>query len=141
MMLEGPLLEARAPFSDIDTWRPLTPEQQTFIASARELLLAQSCVRTSWSRADATTAVELFRSGVTLIELQRAIWLGCSRKYQQALDGGSLDPIGSLKYFQRLLEEMRREPLRSMGGDYWRYVQRKLKCFEQEWLTRSKGEA
>jgi hypothetical protein len=116
---------------------PVPPSSETdYIAAARKCLLAQSCVRASWSRADAKTAAELFRSGVSLADLEHAIDLGCVRKYDQALNTGTLQPISSLNYFRGVIEEVREEPTRSIGPDYWRYIKHSLKKREEQWLAR-----
>lgn len=116
---------------------PVPPSSETdYIAAARKFLLAQSCVRASWSRADAKTAAELFRSGVSLVDLEHAIDLGCARKYDQAFNTSTLHPISSLNYFQGVIEEVREEPTRSIGPDYWRYIKHSLKKHEEQWLAR-----
>ena len=74
---------------------------------------------------------------------ERAIWLGCARKYTQAINAGAIHHIGSLRYFERVLQEMKREPLRSVSADYWRNTERSLRRFEKQWSARNEpqGEA
>jgi len=114
------------------------PSSETdYIASVRKFLLAQSCVRASWSRADAKTAAELFRSGVSLVDLEHAIDLGCVRKYDQAFNTGVLQPISSLNYFRNTIAEVTEEPrITPPESDYWRYTKHTLRKREEQWLAR-----
>jgi hypothetical protein len=126
-----PLPEVGAPF-------PITAEESNFATSARRFLLAQSCVQCSWSRSDVETAAELFRSGVSLADLEHAIELGCVRKYTQAFNTGVLQHIVSLRYFQGVLDEIAKTNP-PMSSDYWRYTHHTLEKFEQQWNSRGKG--
>jgi hypothetical protein len=74
--------------------------------------------------------------GVTLVHLQRAIWLGCARKYVALLNGSEHAPmlVTSLNYFSALVEEVADT---SVGEDYWKYTQNKVTQLERMWLDRT----
>ena len=62
--------------------------------------------------------------------MERAIHLGCLRKYAAMLNhqGGTL--ITSLHYFTLLLEEVQRLEI---SDQYWSYVSLKLRQMEHQW--------
>ena len=62
--------------------------------------------------------------------VERAIWLGCLRKYAALLNHASGTPITSLHYFTSLLDEVKQS---EVSEDYWRYVASKVRSFEQHW--------
>ena len=78
----------------------------------------------------------LYRRGVTLVHLQRAIWLGCARKYAALLNGSEHAPmlVSSLKYFSALIEEVAET---SVGEDYWKHMQHKVNQLERMWLEQT----
>jgi hypothetical protein len=56
-------------------------DQHRYVQQVRQMLLRPACVRATFSGADERLAAILYRRGVTLVHLERAIWLGCARKY------------------------------------------------------------
>ena len=99
----------------------------------RRMLLAPACVRSSFSPADERLALDLNQRGVSLEQLQRAIWLGCARKYLAMLNGQPPMPITSLRYFIGLIEEVRQT---DTPDGYWQHVQLKVDQLERQWLQR-----
>src|SRR5437667_4137660 len=96
------------------------------------MLSGTACVRISFSAADERLAANLYRRGVTLHHLQRAIWLGCARKYVALLiaaENGAM-PITSLHYFENLVEEVAET---SVGEDYWKHLQNNVTQLERMW--------
>ena len=81
--------------------------------------------------ADEKLAPNLGRSGVTLEQLRRAIWLGCARKYMALLNGQSRLPITSLAYFVSLIDEVSQPQI---PASYWDHVRHKMKEMEKRWL-------
>ena len=61
-------------------------DQNRYVQQARQMLSVPACVRVNFSAADERLAAILYRRGVTLVHLQRAIWLGCARKYVALLN-------------------------------------------------------
>jgi hypothetical protein len=62
-------------------------DQNRYVQQVRQMMLRPVCVRAHFSAADERIAVALYRRGITLVHLQRAIWLGCARKYAALLNG------------------------------------------------------
>ena len=75
--------------------------------------------------------------GVTLEHLQRAIWLGCARKYVAMLNGQPPMPITSLRYFSGLVEEVGQT---EVSDHYWLHVRSKAEQLERQWLQRQGGD-
>ena len=97
------------------------------------MLQAPACVRCSFSAADERLAQDLDRRGVSLEHLQRAIWLGCARKYVSLLNGQTSLPIASLRYFIGLVEEVAQT---NTPETYWQHVRSKASQLERRWLER-----
>jgi len=75
---------------------------------------------------------------VSFEQIQRAIALGCCRKYVSLLNGSNNEPINSLGYFRELIEEA--EDSETPAG-YWSYVMPELKHLETKWLSKVKDAA
>jgi hypothetical protein len=107
-------------------------DQNGYAQRVRQMLLGAACMRISFSAADERLAAILYRRGVTLVHLQRAIWLGCARKYVALLNGAEKAPmlITSLSYFSALVEEVAET---SGGEDYWKHMQSKVAQLERMW--------
>ncbi len=111
-------------------------DQSRYVQQARQMLSVPACVRVTFSAADERLAAILYRRGVTLIHLQRAIWLGCARKYAALLNGSEHTPmlVTSLNYFSALVDEVAET---SVGEDYWKHMQHKVTQLERMWLERT----
>ena len=85
-------------------------------------------------RGDEKLARELERRGVTVAQIERAILLGCSRKYASMLaNPAAWTPIASLSYFTVLIDEVCRT---STPESYWVYVARTAAEMERLWSSR-----
>ena len=104
-----------------------------YIDEVRRMLLAPACVRCNFSAADERLAQDLDQRGVSLEQLQRAIWLGCARKYGSMLNGQTSMPITSLRYFMGLVEEVGQT---QTPETYWQHVRSKADQLERQWLER-----
>ena len=113
-------------------------DQDNYVQQVRQMLLRPACVRSNFSAADERLAGLLYRRGVTLVHLQRAIWLGCARKYASLLNTGEDAPrlISSLHYFSALVEEVADTPA---GESYWKYVEHKAWQMERMWMGRTQA--
>ena len=60
---------------------PAGRNRQDYVGEVRRMLLAPACVRCRFTAADERLARDLDQRGISLEQLQRAIWLGCARKY------------------------------------------------------------
>lgn len=106
------------------------PLEVEFLRQAQAAFLAPACVRSTFTAADEKLARNLGRSGVTLEQLRRAIWLGCARKYVALLNGQSQLPITSLAYFASLIEEVSQPQI---PASYWDHVRRRMEEMEKRW--------
>jgi hypothetical protein len=104
-------------------------ESHGYVAKVKRLFLERRCVQSSFTAADEKLALSLFRRGIPLVQVERAILLGSLRKYAAALQNGHGTPISSLHYFTNLFEEVGQE----ISTQYWTYVAHKVKTFEQTW--------
>jgi hypothetical protein len=107
----------------------VNPESLRYVAEVKHLFLERCCVQSSFTAADEKLALSLFRRGVSLIQIERAILLGSLRKYISALQNPGGTPISSLHYFTNLFEEVQQE----LSTQYWTYIAQKVKTFEQTW--------
>ena len=107
-------------------------DQERYIEQIHQMLLGPACVRTSFSIADQQLAANLYRRGVTLDQLERAIWLGCARKYIALLNGQTPMLITSLHYFTGLVDEVNAT---TVADSYWLHVKRKAEQLERRWLA------
>jgi hypothetical protein len=100
-----------------------------YVCEVKRLFLARRCVRSIFSAADEQLAAELHRMGVPMADVERAILLGCLRKYAALINNGGGTPITSLHYFRNLLNEAGQK----ISPDYWSYVAQKILTFERRW--------
>ena len=107
-------------------------DHNSYVQRVRDMLLRPACVRVNFSAADQRLAANLYRRGITLVHIQRAIWLGCARKYAALLNAPENADmlITSLRYFSALVEEVSEI---SVGEDYWKHIQAKVDQLERMW--------
>ena len=101
-----------------------------FVAKVRTLFLAPTCVQASFSAADEKMAAGLYRRGVSLDQIARAILLGSARKYVSMLNAGVRTPIASFEYFADVIDEVIRSPI---PESYWEPLRAKAARMEQQW--------
>jgi hypothetical protein len=104
-------------------------EALRYVEEVKRLFLERRCVQSRFTVADEKLARPLYRQAVPLIQVERAILLGAVRKYSALRQHGRGTPISSLHYFHHLFVEVRQE----ISTQYWQYVAKKVKAFEQEW--------
>jgi hypothetical protein len=109
--------------------RSLGPETE-FVDRVRGLLLAPACVQASFSVADERLALDMYRRGVSMQQITRAILLGCARKYVAMLNAGTRTPITSLRYFADIVEEVNNA---AIPESYWEPLRSKMVRMEQQW--------
>jgi hypothetical protein len=110
---------------------PVDSSENDFIEQIRACLLKYSIVRSSFGAADRRLAVELFRDGVSFVQLERAFLLGLSRKYNSSLNSISSSPIYSLAYFTPILDEIAQTVV---SDKYWDYLRLRLTDLDGAWL-------
>jgi hypothetical protein len=109
--------------------RSLGPETE-FVERVRSLFLAPACVQASFSGADERLAFGMYRQGVSMEQITRAILLGCARKYVAMLNAGTRTPITSLQYFADIVEEVKES---AIPESYWEPLRSKMARMEQQW--------
>jgi len=113
---------------------------QEYVVQIRKVLSAPACVRCRFTPADEKLARDLHRRGVTVVQIERAIWLGCARKYTTLLANGAAPmPIASLSYFTAVIDEVVGQS--NTPESYWAYVRRKARELERQWLSRTQDSA
>jgi hypothetical protein len=100
-----------------------------YIGEVKRRFLERRCVRSIFTAADQQLAAEFHRMGIPILDVERAILLGCLRKYAAVVNNGGGTPITSLHYFRNLLNEAGK----NISPDYWSYVAHKITRFEQHW--------
>jgi hypothetical protein len=105
-----------------------SPGLAAYIQSVRQRFLERDCVRSTFTPADEKLAGQLYEEGISLAQAERAILLGCARKYIALLNNGRGTPITSLHYFRALFNEVRQE----VSPSYWGYVALKVRTFEEQ---------
>jgi hypothetical protein len=111
------------------------PEAE-FVQKVRGLFLAPACVQASFSAADEKLALGMYRRGVSMEQVTRAILLGCARKYVTMLNAGTRTPITSLQYFADIVEEVRES---AIPESYWEPLRSKMARMEQQWQKGSQA--
>jgi len=112
---------------------------QEYVVQIRKVLSAPACVRCRFTPADEKLARDLHRRGVTVVQIERAIWLGCARKYTTLLANGAAPmPIASLSYFTAVIDEVCQT---NTPESYWAYIRRQAGELERQWLSRTQDSA
>ena len=115
--------------------RPKAPDlnngaAHSYVASVRASFLAMGCVTGRFSASDERVANQLEKQGVPLATIKDALVLGSVRKYLSWINNGNSPPIGSLKYFEQLIEEVQRQP---WPGGYREYLWSKHRQYSRLW--------
>jgi hypothetical protein len=105
-----------------------------YVEEIRSSFVALGCTVGKFSTRDAQFAQNLQQRGIPLEIVQDALFMGAVRKYISWLNGGSLEPIGSLAYFATLLPEMQQRPL---PADYREYLREKVVKLAGTWAKES----
>jgi hypothetical protein len=105
-----------------------------YVDAIRRSFVSIGCTVGKFSSGDAQYAEELRRGGIPLELVQDAMLMGACRKYVSWLNGGSTEPIGSLRYFEGLIAEIRERPL---PAGYREYLQRKIEQVAKAWAKES----
>ena len=126
------VLPAFWPYQAAPPRPPAAPDGScaAYVERVRQLLARPSCVQAPFTAADERLAAAWHRAGIPLETVRHALLLGCLRKSFALIDRPDAQPIGSLRYFEGPLEEVR-------GGSfptaYWQHVESNLERCEQHW--------
>ena len=108
-----------------------------YIQQIRNLVAARPSVQISFTAADEKLAAALWAEQVPLEQIERAIVLACTREHVSWYNGQVSGPITSLQYFRGPIQEVAQT---SVGADYYRYLEFRLKPLEAQWLrTQTRG--
>lgn len=102
----------------------------SYVGSVRASFLAIGCGRGSFSASDERMANQLEKRGVPIEVVEDALLLGSVRKYLSWLGGNQSPPVGSLKYFEPLIQEVQQQP---WPGGYREYLRSKHRQFVSDW--------
>jgi len=105
-----------------------------YVDAIRRSFVSIACTIGKFSARDAQFAEELQRRRIPLDLVQDALLMGACRKYISWLNGGSTEPIGSLRYFEGLIAEIRERPLQA---GYREYLQQKMEQLTMAWAKES----
>lgn len=106
------------------------PEQNDYVQSVRQYFLAVGCGSGKFGAAEAEAARDMQRGGIPLAVIQDAMFLGACRKWTSWLNGGSPEPIRSLRYFEPIIAQIKELPL---PPGYSAYLRKKNEQFAQLW--------
>lgn len=124
------LNETRVAYKTEEAGLLSTSDLRSYVASVREMFLALACGKGSFGPADKETAADIARRGVPLELVRDALLVGEARKYVSWMNNGDTAPIGSLKYFNAVIDELQRQPIESGYRDY---LEAKTREFRQRW--------
>ena len=109
-MTSSRLLTASWPYERWGHVRPADDLLLKYQHHIKKLFLERRCVRSAFTAADQSLAAELYRNGIALQTVERAIFLGSIRKYVSLVNNGTGTPITTLRYFIGLVEEVEANP-------------------------------
>jgi hypothetical protein len=110
----------------------LSPEAARYVGQIRNLLAARPCIHSAFTPDEQKLATTLFADQLPLEQVERAILLGCARKYVSLLNGQGNGPITSLLYFRGPLDEVGQT---KTSSEYWNYLKLQLQGWEARWLA------
>lgn len=111
-----------------------SPEDQHYVSSIREAFLGSGCTSGKFGPADLRAAKALQRRGIPLSVVLDAILVGTCRKYISWLNGGTLEPIAGLQYFDSLIAEVQQQ---SLADNYRQYLRIKNQQLVESWRRQS----
>jgi hypothetical protein len=101
-----------------------------YVAAIRDAFLALGCTHGRFGPSEESQALELQKRNVPLQAVQDAMLIGACRKYVSWLNTGYSEPISSIRYFDRVIEEIQACPLRS---GYREFLPIELKRLRRHW--------
>lgn len=107
-------------------------EVRDYVAAVGKLLQSRACFRGSFGQGDQDFARKLFKANISLEIVERAIHLGCARRYLSSLETRQGTPILSLNYFRDVIDEVRTAILPPQSL-YWEYLQSRVVLLEKIW--------
>ena len=112
-------------------------EETAYLKAIEQFYIARPGVRFSFSEADRSLARKWFLQSMALSSVEQAITIGCGRKYVSWLNGQNGEPIGSLYYFDPILQEVLKQDL---SHDYCNFNRQQVDRLEKRWLKHLNSE-
>jgi hypothetical protein len=109
---------------------PESPEIEAYVAAVRECFEGLGCTSSKFGAAEIETASQLQRRAIPLGVIRDAMLLGACRKLDSWLNGGPLEPIRSMAYFEPLIAEIQAQPL---PAGYSACLRKKIQQFSKSW--------
>lgn len=111
------------------------PEEALYVGRVRGLFLEKACVEAVFTADDEKLAAQWYRAGIALDQVQRAVLLGCARKYVTLFNHAAGEPVRSLQYFAGMVSEVGDLEL---NFNYWRYLESRVQKMEGQWRAQAK---
>lgn len=111
-------------------------EMTTYVRAVRETFLSIACGSGKFTGSDVRTASQMHVDGVPLSTVEDAILLGACRKYISWLNGASDEPIGSLRYFEAIVAELRQQ---QVSADYREHLRTQCTRYGARWKLAKAG--
>lgn len=108
------------------------PEMISYLDQVRSILSARACIRQPLLQTDELLTRDWYARGITIEQIRQAVLMGCGRKYVSWRNGGPHTPIGSLAYFQSILEEVKEE---NSPPEYWEFIRTRIERTEKLWIS------
>ncbi len=109
-------------------------ERDAFVDAIRDSFISLGCTTGKFCSRDASLARDWQQRGIPLNTILDALLMGACRKYSSWLNRVPTEPIGSLRYFESVVTEMRERPL---PAGYGEYLRKKVAQFAAAWAKRS----
>lgn len=109
---------------------PESSEIGAYVESVRECFNGLGCTNIKFGPAEIETTRKLQRRAIPLGIIHDAMLLGACRKLASWLNGGPVDAIRSMAYFEPLIAEIQAKPL---PAGYSAYLQKKIQRFSKSW--------
>lgn len=116
--------------------QPESEEFEQYFVQIRWLLAPRACVKCAFNASDREFAATLLASDISLQQIERAIALGCSRKYLSLLKGNDRQLIVSFSYFRDVIYEAGDEKTSAVYLDHVKLST--LKRLETHWIQSGK---
>lgn len=111
---------------------PADTELEHYIEAIRECCLSLGDLHVGFHPADTAVAKDFYERRIPLGVVRDAMLLGACRKYESWLNGNPPQPIGTLRYFEQIIAEVRNQPL---PPGYSRYLCRTLDRYAAAWTA------
>jgi len=115
---------------------PEPSRDRTYVDSVRQTFLSLACGSGKFNSTDEKTARQMEAEGIPVEIVQDAILLGECRKYISWFHSGTSEPIASLRYFEEIIEEVRRRPF---VPEYRQYLRTQLQKLSERWNESAKS--